>query len=190
MCSAGKSAAWFRAAFASWEMMRRPVIAAGTVAAAIGAAAAALVLAASALPAAGAGAATPAGNVAAGAKVFASAGCAACHTLASARATGRVGPNLDRLKPTAARVVRQVRLGGGAMPPFAGRLTAKQIAEVAAFVEAASRGKATGTKPARQPQDGRSLFRTFCAAATHSPQPARAELRALTSTGSGQAPTR
>jgi cytochrome c oxidase subunit 2 len=39
----------------------------------------------------------PTGDPAAGKKVFASAGCAACHTLAEANATGTIGPNLDEV---------------------------------------------------------------------------------------------
>ena len=39
--------------------------------------------------------AAPAGDAAAGKAVFASAGCAACHTLKAANATGKVGPDLD-----------------------------------------------------------------------------------------------
>ncbi len=72
---------------------------------------------------------------AAGKAVF-TANCASCHTLKSADATGQVGPNLDTLKPDAARVSKQVINGGGAMPAFKGQLTDKQIADVAAFVAA------------------------------------------------------
>lgn len=98
----------------------------------------------------------------AGAKVFATAGCGGCHTLAKAKSRGAVGPNLDRLKPTAARVARQVRSGGGGMPAFQGMLTAAQIANVAAYVDAATHGRKTApASPA--PQDGRSLFRASCA---------------------------
>ena len=38
-------------------------------------------------------------DAAAGAKVFASAGCGSCHTLSAAKASGQVGPNLDDAKP-------------------------------------------------------------------------------------------
>lgn len=72
---------------------------------------------------------------AAGKAVF-TANCASCHTLKSDDATGQVGPNLDTLKPNAATVSKQVINGGGGMPPFKGQLTAKQIADVAAFVAA------------------------------------------------------
>jgi outer membrane protein assembly factor BamB len=66
--------------------------------------------------------------------------CASCHTLAAAHANGKVGPNLDEKKPSEARVRRQVTNGGGGMPAFGGRLSAKQIAAVAAYV-ARSAGK-------------------------------------------------
>ncbi|MEP6910164.1 MAG: cytochrome c [Actinomycetota bacterium] len=78
-----------------------------------------------------------------GAKVFASAGCASCHTLSEAKATGTVGPNLDQLKPTKGRVVLQVKNGGVGMPSFSKKLSAAEIDQVAVFVADATR-KATG----------------------------------------------
>ena len=82
--------------------------------------------------------ASPTGVVA-GQKVFSQAGCATCHTLSVAGATGDVGPNLDRLKPSAAAVRAQVTHGGGEMPSFASRLSESQIQAVAHFVAWASR---------------------------------------------------
>jgi mono/diheme cytochrome c family protein len=78
------------------------------------------------------------GDPAAGKAVFASAGCASCHTLKAANANGTVGPNLDQLKPPYDRVVHQVEVGGGPMPAFKGTLSAKQIQDVAAFVVAST----------------------------------------------------
>jgi mono/diheme cytochrome c family protein len=80
------------------------------------------------------------GDAAAGKSVFASAGCAGCHTLKAAGASGNVGPNLDQLKPAFAVVKHQVENGGGAMPAFKGQLSDKQISDVSAFV-ASSAGK-------------------------------------------------
>jgi cbb3-type cytochrome c oxidase subunit III len=60
--------------------------------------------------------------------------CAGCHTLATAGATGTVGPNLDVLKPPFARVQRQVIHGGAIMPAFANVLTTAQINAVARYV--------------------------------------------------------
>jgi cytochrome c oxidase subunit 1 len=75
----------------------------------------------------------------AGAAVFASAGCGACHTLAAGKASGAVGPNLDRLKPDAATVEEKVKQGGGGMPAFSGQLTEQQIKDVATFVASNAR---------------------------------------------------
>jgi mono/diheme cytochrome c family protein len=78
------------------------------------------------------------GDPVAGKAVFTSAGCSGCHTLKAAGATGTVGPNLDQVKPSYDKVVHQVEVGGGAMPPFKGTLTPKQIRDVAAFVVAST----------------------------------------------------
>ena len=74
------------------------------------------------------------GDPVAGKQVFANAGCGGCHTLKAAASTGNVGPNLDQLKPDAARVAHQVEVGGGPMPSFKAALSPKQIQDVAAFV--------------------------------------------------------
>jgi cytochrome c553 len=71
---------------------------------------------------------------AAGKAVFTSAGCATCHTLKDAGASGSVGPNLDPLQPSASTVSGIVRSGGGGMPSFSGKLSDAQIAAVAAYV--------------------------------------------------------
>lgn len=81
-------------------------------------------------------------HAAAGAAVFAKAGCGGCHTLAAAKATGNVGPNLDSLQPTYLQVQQQVVNGSGVMPSFKSSLSAQQIRDVAAFV--ASRAKPGG----------------------------------------------
>ena len=59
-----------------------------------------------------------------GRSIFLTAGCARCHTLKAAGATGQIGPNLDSLRPSVARVRFQVQHGGGVMPSFTGKLTA------------------------------------------------------------------
>jgi mono/diheme cytochrome c family protein len=90
--------------------------------------------------------ATPAfklkGDPTAGKKIFLSAGCTGCHTLADAKATGTVGPNLDQVKPDYRLATARVTLGKGQMPSFKGQLSAQQIADVAAYVV-----KATGGTP-------------------------------------------
>jgi uncharacterized membrane protein len=84
-------------------------------------------------------AATAAG-VARGKEVFLSAGCAGCHTLADAGATGTVGPDLDAAQPSASLVAERVRDGKGVMPSFAGQLGDAEIADVAAYVSSAASG--------------------------------------------------
>lgn len=69
-----------------------------------------------------------------GKQIFESAGCASCHTLKAAGATGTVGPNLDALKPPLAKIVFQVTNGGAIMPPFKSKLSPAQIQAVAAYV--------------------------------------------------------
>ena len=71
-------------------------------------------------------------------KAIFQADCASCHTLAAAKATGTIGPNLDQLKPADAIVKHQVEVGGGVMPAFKGKLTAAQIAAVATFVSSSA----------------------------------------------------
>jgi mono/diheme cytochrome c family protein len=68
-----------------------------------------------------------------GEKLF-SDNCANCHTLAAAGASGKVGPDLDQLRPAADLVTTQVNNGGGGMPAFKGKLTDAQIQELATYV--------------------------------------------------------
>ena len=77
-----------------------------------------------------------------GKAIFKSAGCTGCHTLADAKSTGTVGPNLDQAKPDYRLVTARVTLGKGQMPSFKGQLSTQQIADVASYVV-----KATGGTP-------------------------------------------
>ena len=79
------------------------------------------------------------GDPAAGKPIFKTKGCTACHTLKDAGATGTVGPDLDVSKPSLGRAIDRLLNGKGAMPPFKDQLSAKQIADVAAYVVKASR---------------------------------------------------
>ena len=92
-----------------------------------------IALAALAAAAAGCGSKTTS-NSSSGSDVFKTAGCGNCHTLAAAEANGRVGPNLDQIKPSEPIVERQVTNGGGGMPSFKGTLTDAQIKAVADYV--------------------------------------------------------
>ena len=62
--------------------------------------------------------------------------CSSCHTLAAAGASGKVGPDLDQLRPGPDLVTSQVNTGGGAMPAFKGKLTDDQIKQIADYVSA------------------------------------------------------
>ncbi|MCC6831782.1 MAG: cytochrome c [Thermoleophilia bacterium] len=44
--------------------------------------------------------------------------CAGCHTMKAAKIHGTFGPNLDKTKPTKARVLRMLKNGGVGMPAF------------------------------------------------------------------------
>jgi uncharacterized membrane protein len=79
-------------------------------------------------------------DVALGKRLFVSTGCAGCHTLADAGATGTVGPSLDAAQPSASLVAERVRDGQGVMPSFAGKLSDEEIATVAAYVSEAAAG--------------------------------------------------
>jgi cytochrome c551 len=62
--------------------------------------------------------------------------CGGCHTLADAKTSGSVGPNLDELELTSDEVAEQIENGGGAMPP--GLLEGDDATAVADYVAAAS----------------------------------------------------
>jgi mono/diheme cytochrome c family protein len=62
--------------------------------------------------------------------------CATCHTLRAANAVGKVGPNLDQLRPPKALILNAIQQGRargqGQMP--AGLIDGQQAQEVADFV--------------------------------------------------------
>jgi mono/diheme cytochrome c family protein len=64
--------------------------------------------------------------------------CSTCHTLNAANAVGKVGPNLDQLRPPKALVVNAIDMGRargqGQMP--AQLLTGQDVQKVASFVAA------------------------------------------------------
>lgn len=60
--------------------------------------------------------------------------CGSCHTLADARTTGSVGPNLDDLQPSRDQVGQAVRGGLGVMPSYDGQLSDEEIDAVATYV--------------------------------------------------------
>jgi mono/diheme cytochrome c family protein len=118
---------------------------------AVAALAAAALLSTSALALA-AGRSVP-GNATRGKALYLRAGvfCGSCHTLKTARSTGRDGPNLDKSKPSYARIVEAVATGSKptrrwptGMPAYSGRnraygqMTKAQIQDLAAFIYTAT----------------------------------------------------
>ena len=86
------------------------------------------------------------GDPARGKQLFASQGCAGCHTFKAGNSKGTAGPDLDEVSPTPGRVVAQLRKPGGTMPSFADKLSEEQMADLAAFVGA---GNASGKAVAK-----------------------------------------
>lgn len=64
--------------------------------------------------------------------------CATCHTLQDIEAGGKVGPDLDQLKPDSQRVAAAVTNGVGIMPAQMENLTEEQIRAVAYYVHRAT----------------------------------------------------
>ena len=109
-------------------------------------ASAALILAAFAMTAcAGDDAAN--GDPVAGKRLFSSSGCSGCHTFTAAGSKGTTGPNLDDARPSPGAVVHQLQHGGGLMPSFEGKLSEKDMNNLAAFVGAGNRSGTAVAKP-------------------------------------------
>lgn len=83
---------------------------------------------------------TALGDEPAGREIFLTAEppCGLCHRLADADAEGRIGPDLDRLRPNEQRVQTAVRDGVGAMPAYVDTLSEEEIEAVAAYVAEAA----------------------------------------------------
>jgi mono/diheme cytochrome c family protein len=71
------------------------------------------------------------GDLAAGKRIFASAGCSRCHMLAAGRASAALGLSL---RPSLALAIARVTNGKSGMPSFRSALTAQEIRDVAAYV--------------------------------------------------------
>jgi mono/diheme cytochrome c family protein len=64
--------------------------------------------------------------------------CGSCHILSTTGSTGKIGPNLDDLKPQIPQIILAVTNGIGVMPAFEGMLTSEEIEAVAYFVSTSS----------------------------------------------------
>jgi cytochrome c6 len=85
-------------------------------------------------------AATNPGNPKRGKTIFV-ANCSTCHVLKAANSRGTIGPNLDKRKPTYAKIVLIVTNGKGVMTAYKNVLKKTQIQDVAAFVYNATHPK-------------------------------------------------
>jgi mono/diheme cytochrome c family protein len=66
--------------------------------------------------------------------LFDSSGCAGCHTLGVADASGAVGPNLDDTTLTKAQIEAKIRAGGGPMPAYENELSDAEITSLANLI--------------------------------------------------------
>ena len=74
-------------------------------------------------------------NMILGLEIFNNKGqCSVCHVLKAASSDGKIGPNLDELKPQLEQVIHTVTNGIGVMPAFDGTLTKEEILAVAEYV--------------------------------------------------------
>ena len=70
-----------------------------------------------------------------GRQIFTDYGCANCHSLSDAGATGHVGPSLDGNPSITLEFVKdRVTNGQGMMPSFASQLTADEINTISAYI--------------------------------------------------------
>jgi len=67
--------------------------------------------------------------------------CTTCHALSDANSTGKIGPDLDELKPGYDRVIRSVTNGVGVMPAQKETLTTEQIQAVAFYISEVTKGE-------------------------------------------------
>jgi len=75
-----------------------------------------------------------------GRRLFLASHCGRCHTMAAAGTDGTSGPDLDTSERLDLREIRASLVeGANGMPSYAGRLTARQLDAVAAFIEGARR---------------------------------------------------
>ena len=75
-----------------------------------------------------------------GRDLFANYGCAGCHSLADAGATGHVGPAFDGdANLTHAFVLDRVTNGQGPMPAFGGQMSPEEIDAIATYVTAVAK---------------------------------------------------
>ena len=113
-----------------------------------------------------------------GKAIFASAGCASCHTFAPAGSTATIGPNLGEISKEGPKVVKTAIVDPnteiapgykkGVMPTdFGTRLSAAEMAALVAFVaQTKGQGPATAATSTSAP-DGKAIFVSAGCASCH-----------------------
>jgi cbb3-type cytochrome c oxidase subunit III len=107
-----------------------------------------------------------------GQKLFISAGCGGCHTLAAAGSVGTIGPNLDdafsadkqqgfKQSTTENVVLDQIREANLPMPK--NLVTGQDAVDVAAYVAAVAGQGGTAKPPSQLGNDGKAIFQAECA---------------------------
>jgi mono/diheme cytochrome c family protein len=77
---------------------------------------------------------------AAGRRLFVAQRCGSCHALRAVGARGRIGPDLDTSERLSLAQVRASLVeGANGMPSYAGRLSPRQLDDLAAFLHGARR---------------------------------------------------
>ena len=74
------------------------------------------------------------GNPSNGEILFVTNSCSFCHTLKDVAASGTVGPNLDKTKPSYDLVVERVTNGKAPMPSYKDDISAQDIQDLAAYI--------------------------------------------------------
>ena len=60
--------------------------------------------------------------------------CGVCHTMKAAGSEGKIGPNLDEIKPSIDQIIYVVTNGIGVMQSWEGILTKEEIESVAYYI--------------------------------------------------------
>mgnify|MGYP001166435671 CR=1 FL=1 len=60
--------------------------------------------------------------------------CGVCHTMKAAGSEGKIGPNLDEIKPSIDQIIYVVTNGIGVMQSWEGILTEEEIEAVAYYI--------------------------------------------------------
>jgi mono/diheme cytochrome c family protein len=75
-----------------------------------------------------------------GRRLFIREGCGACHRFAAAGTRGVIGPDLDSSERLDLAQIRQSLVeGSNGMPSYAGRLSRRQMRDIAQFIQRARR---------------------------------------------------